>query len=745
MRGFLTGKQTEHAEIELGITHNRLSLIHGWKGTKGCAKSIFVSFEFRTDEWNSLAKTIVFRGGEISIDVVLSGTNKIPIPPEMLELDIGNTVEVSVYGSSGDGVVLCSDWLKLFCVEDGANPSGDESTDPTLPIWAQILAQIGDLDELTTTNKSSLVAAINEAADGADWGGVRNKPFETLGSGLSVENGEMSVEVDQELDETSTNAVANQAVAKTFRQAAETADNTYASKAAFDTHTSDKNNPHGVTAEQVGALPLTGGTVTGYVAVQDGLDVARGIGIFGDDDGTGVFLKYLASGGTGNSALSFFDFVDDAPVRLENIAAPTNDSDAANKQYVDASTDLFYCTVTGYGTTANPYVCDKTYAEIIAAYDAGKLPVCEHPHWSSYGPQNALCIYRNKMSLPGANADYVSFLGGTDEYEYEVNVFAGGKVNATISNRNPMMTGATATADGTAGKVPRPGAGQQGHFLRGDGTWAEIPTASADTLGGVKVGDGLEVSDDGVLSAHGGGISADGAEKWQVPIADGDGGYAWDGVVLPKTTYTYTFIGRTSTRDIFIKEGWLASQPDEADESTASLYGLVLGVDFSNGYIPLSKPSQATAHAKRFSQLYDLGLLSENFEAYSDGARIKITRTTSGGKVRVTGTREVISGYGTGYTATAYYYPETDTYDQYGSYYRPMWQSSSLTEGSFRSSQFLMSTAPTQDMEVATKKYVDDLQPTEDEGLELLAETDTLTPAAQDGIIYTDGTNVLVY
>lgn len=243
----------------------------------------------------------------------------------------------------------------------------------------------------------------------------------------------------------------------------------------------------------------------------------------------------------------------------------------------------------------------------------------------------------------------------------------------------------------------------------------------------------------------GGGISADGAEKWQVPIADGDGGYAWGGVVLPKTTYTYTFIGQTSTRDIFIKEGWLSPQPDDADESTVSLYGLVFGVDLSGGYIPLVKPSQATAHAKRFSQLYDLGLLSESFEAYSDGAHIKITRRTYDGKLQVVGTREVISGYGTGYTATAYYYPETDTYAQYGSYYRPMWLASSLTEGSFSSSQFSMSAAPTKDMEVATKKYVDDLQPTDDDGLVLLAETDTLTPAAQDGIIYTDGTNVLAY
>lgn len=242
----------------------------------------------------------------------------------------------------------------------------------------------------------------------------------------------------------------------------------------------------------------------------------------------------------------------------------------------------------------------------------------------------------------------------------------------------------------------------------------------------------------------GGGISADGAEKWQVPIADGDGGYAWGGVVLPKTTYTYTFIGQTKTKDIFIKEGWLSPQPDDADASTVSLYGLVFSTDFSSTAIA-TKPSLATAFVKRFSQLYDLGLLSESFEALSDDARIKITRATSGGKVQVTGTREIVSGRCTGYMTTAYYYPETDTYAQYGAYYSPMILQSSLTEGSFSSSQFLMSAAPTEDMQVATKKYADDLQPTDDNGLEVLVETNVLMPAAQDGIIYTDSTNVLVY
>lgn len=49
--------------------------------------------------------------------------------------------------------------------------------------------------------------------------------------------------------------------------------------------------------------------------------------------------------------------------------------------------------------------------------------------------------------------------------------------NTTYSN----MTAATASAAGKAGLVPAPAAGAQAKYLRGDGTWAEIPAAEAAT------------------------------------------------------------------------------------------------------------------------------------------------------------------------------------------------------------------------------------------------------------------------
>lgn len=64
-------------------------------------------------------------------------------------------------------------------------------------------------------------------------------------------------------------------------------------------------------------------------------------------------------------------------------------------------------------------------------------------------------------------------------------------INAT--NTWTAWSGATSSANGTAGYMPAPTSAQRNQFLRGDGTWQSLnnyslPTASSSTLGGVKTG-----------------------------------------------------------------------------------------------------------------------------------------------------------------------------------------------------------------------------------------------------------------
>ena len=119
-----------------------------------------VSFDFSA-EWDGLVKTAVFEGSGVKKDVALSG-NAAEIPHECLTVP-GGMLRVGVFGTDGT-IQTPTVYTDIGQIEQGADPSGDTSADPTLPIWAQLQAMMGDLGNLTTTARDNLVAAINEAA-----------------------------------------------------------------------------------------------------------------------------------------------------------------------------------------------------------------------------------------------------------------------------------------------------------------------------------------------------------------------------------------------------------------------------------------------------------------------------------------------------------------------------------------------------------------------------------------------------
>ena len=81
-----------------------------------------------------------------------------------------------------------------------------------------------------------------------------------------------------------------------------------------------------------------------------------------------------------------------------------------------------------------------------------------------------------------------------------------------------LYIGATGFDDGAAGLVPPAKAGEQNYVLTGSGKWVpnaggetyELPIASATELGGIKIGEGLEISEDGTLTVVGGAGSGTG-------------------------------------------------------------------------------------------------------------------------------------------------------------------------------------------------------------------------------------------
>ena len=108
------------------------------------------------DLWNSLQKTAVFRGN-VTRDVLNIG-NEIIIPADVIACP-GQSLSVGIYGVDADGnMVIPTLWADLGWIMTAADPSGDESTDPTLPVWAQMNERIANLTQNSATFTPSLDA-----------------------------------------------------------------------------------------------------------------------------------------------------------------------------------------------------------------------------------------------------------------------------------------------------------------------------------------------------------------------------------------------------------------------------------------------------------------------------------------------------------------------------------------------------------------------------------------------------------
>lgn len=178
--------------------------------TAGMSKAVTVQFVFSPD-WDGLTKTAVFSDGRTTVDVLESAWdgNKVVVPHEILE-DAGPIARVGVYGANADGLILPTVWVTLGKVMPAAEPSGDPGADPTLPIWAQLQNQIGDLDDLQTYNKGNLVDAINEARSSGGSGGGGY----TIGDGLKLDaaTNTLSVDTAEAVEKDNTKPVTSAAV-----------------------------------------------------------------------------------------------------------------------------------------------------------------------------------------------------------------------------------------------------------------------------------------------------------------------------------------------------------------------------------------------------------------------------------------------------------------------------------------------------------------------------------------------------
>ena len=132
--------------IELNITKAKMNATSYETLTSGMANAVSVHFTFSSD-WDNLSKTAVFSNGAETVTLLeseWSGADTCVVPFEVLQKPF-RTVNVGLVGTSGDTVILPTVWCSIGRVWLGANAEGDPSTDPTLPVWAQLQSEIAEL------------------------------------------------------------------------------------------------------------------------------------------------------------------------------------------------------------------------------------------------------------------------------------------------------------------------------------------------------------------------------------------------------------------------------------------------------------------------------------------------------------------------------------------------------------------------------------------------------------------------
>ena len=168
---------------------------------------------------------------------------------------------------------------------------------------------------------------------------------------------------------------------------------------------------------------------------------------------------------------------------------------------------MFYvgCGIHAEDTYDQSVTHTKTYDEILAAYKAGKA--C-YARVKLFGEYNT-----NLLLLPLAEVDeafgYVNFAltkmtqGDTSEelmiYYVHIDSDGGAEgywgIRYTLDDILQAFSGASTSAAGKTGLVPAPTAGQQGKYLKGDGTWADLPNASTGSKGVTYLVDAVNQTD----------------------------------------------------------------------------------------------------------------------------------------------------------------------------------------------------------------------------------------------------------
>lgn len=104
-----------------------------------------VTVRFTDSRWEGLTKIAVFQGCEVR-DVTMTGET-VAIPHETVAQP-DHTLRVGIYGvDTRQNLVIPTLWTTVGVTREAADPSGDESLEPTPAVWEQIAQRMTELEE----------------------------------------------------------------------------------------------------------------------------------------------------------------------------------------------------------------------------------------------------------------------------------------------------------------------------------------------------------------------------------------------------------------------------------------------------------------------------------------------------------------------------------------------------------------------------------------------------------------------
>ena len=245
-------------KIKFRVTGNQIEVLE--RPAVITAGTVGLEAEFTFDsQWDRLSKILVFKAGEKVVATALAG-NTHSVPWEVLEKP-NQWLCVGVYGANGEGsVVIPTLWAKVAVIHTGTEPEGDPALEPSAPIWQEAVA----LAELGASAEQELRAGVGSLAEELHLADETRNLGDMFSELLALDRSHEYM-LNEHIDnrENPHNVTCEQIGAATLEdildgnahiQDVDVVAHNNAVDIAIHLNTEDNPNPHEITCEKIGAV-----------------------------------------------------------------------------------------------------------------------------------------------------------------------------------------------------------------------------------------------------------------------------------------------------------------------------------------------------------------------------------------------------------------------------------------------------------------------------------------------------------